>query len=184
MVNGSANQDGGASVKSEHGSRHPSPETTRSAHGTAPVVKTEEHHAVADQPVNVVEQKDAKMFGGRYFPWEPSIENQKPIDLFSKAIGDFIFFNVLTNSRLEEIRGRNVQFEIEAKLGTIIDKATNDRIYLPVRAGECVMGDEARIAFRSSMTEVSKYISCDSSSLFIPFLFLLSLSVSSCLRIY
>ena len=100
------------------------------------------------------EVKDTKMFGGRPFPWEPSIENQKPMDVFSKAVGDFLFFNVLTNGNMEEIRSRGVQFEIEAKLGTIIDKSTNDRIYLPVRVGECVMGDGARIVFRSSMTEV------------------------------
>ena len=103
-----------------------------------------------------VEARDAKMmFNGKPFPWEPSIENQKPIDVFSKTVGDFLFFNVLTNGHMEEIRSRGVQLEIEAKLGTIIDKATNDRIFLPVKAGECVMGEEARIAFRSSMTEVS-----------------------------
>ena len=102
-----------------------------------------------------VEARDSKMFNGKSFPWEPSIENQKPIDVFSKSVGDFIFFNVLTNGNMEEIRSRGVQLEIEAKLGTIIDKSTNDRIYLPVKAGECVMAEEARIAFRSSMTEVS-----------------------------
>lgn len=165
LVNGNAlHQDGsgGISVKAENSSRHASPETTRSTHSattttttTAAAVKTEDH-PMPDHPANVVpEPKDPKTFNGKYFPWESTIENQKPIDLFSKAIGDFIFFNVLSNSNIEEIRSRGVQFEIEAKLGTVIDKATNDRISLPVRAGECVMGDEARIAFRSSMTEVS-----------------------------
>lgn len=177
-VNGNAHpQDGGVPVKAEHTSRHASPETARSTHSTtinttAPAVKAEDHPVVKTQvkaqgeppadagaaapaPAVVAEPSDSKIFNGKYFPWEPSVDNQKPIDLFSKAIGDFIFFNVLSNRNLEEIRSRNVQFEIEAKLGIIIDKATNDRIVLPVRAGECVMSDEARIAFRSSMTEVS-----------------------------
>ena len=131
---------------------------------------------MADRPDT--EAKDPKMFAGRPFPWEPSIENQKPMDMFSKAVGDFLFFNVLTNGNIEEIRSRGVQFEIEAKLGTIIDKSTNDRIYLPVRVGECVMGDEARIAFRSSMTEVSFSIPSN------PLLFFFSARKGQCLSSY
>ncbi|RYP05085.1 hypothetical protein DL764_004046 [Monosporascus ibericus] len=149
LVNGNTHHEGGGSVKSEHTSRHSSPEATRPVPAAVPV-KVEDH-AVTEHAN--AEAKETKTFGGKSFPWEPTIENQKPIDVFSRTVGDFLFFNVLSNPNLEEIRSRNVQFEIEAKLGTVVDKSTNDRIHLPVRAGECVMNDEARIAFRSSMTE-------------------------------
>ncbi|KAI0599109.1 CYTH-like domain-containing protein [Biscogniauxia sp. FL1348] len=140
-VNGNQHHDAASSVKSEHVSRHTSPETARSVSN----LKTEEpNHSVA---------KDGPMFDGRAFPWEPSIENSKPLDVVSRSVGDFLVANVLNSPHMGEIQARGVQFEIEAKLGTIIDKHTNDRLYLPVRAGECILGEEARVAFRSSMTE-------------------------------
>lgn len=97
------------------------------------------------------------MFEGQPFPWEASIEGTKPIETVSKATADFIFMQVMNNPNIEEIRSRGVQFEIEAKLGIIIDRATNDRLQFstPISIGECVMQEGARISFRSSMTEVS-----------------------------
>ncbi|KAI1499009.1 mRNA triphosphatase CET1 [Biscogniauxia marginata] len=141
LANGNQHHDASASVKSEHVSRHASPETARSVTN----IKTDEpSHAIS---------KDGVIFDGRTFPWEPSIENAKPLDVASRSVADFLVLNVLNNPHIGEIQARGVQFEIEAKLGTIIDKNTNDRIYLPVRAGECILGDGARVAFRSSMTE-------------------------------
>lgn len=78
----------------------------------------------------------------------------RPYDDIPKKVADWLFINVVNNPDMGEIKSRGVQFEIEAKLGTIISKDTNDRIDLPV-GSECLMRDDSRIAFRSSMTEVS-----------------------------
>ncbi|KAI1736085.1 CYTH-like domain-containing protein [Xylaria scruposa] len=136
-VNG-AQRESGPTGRAEHASRHTSPETTRSAR--------EESSQVA--------AKDPLTFGGQPFPWEPSLDGSKPIDVISRAVADFFVFNVLQGPNPAELRARGAQIEIEAKLGTIIDKSTNDRIELRVQSGECVIGEGARIAFRSSMTEI------------------------------
>ncbi|KAI8947860.1 CYTH-like domain-containing protein [Xylaria longipes] len=138
-VNG-AQRESGPTSRTEHASRHTSPETARSTTQTR------------DEPSQVA-VKDSLTFGGQPFPWEPSIEASKPIDVISRSVADFFVFNVLQGPNPTELRARGAQIEIEAKLGTIIDKSTNDRVELRIQAGECVIGEGARIAFRSSMTE-------------------------------
>ncbi|KAI0002358.1 mRNA triphosphatase CET1 [Xylariaceae sp. FL0662B] len=139
-TNGNQPYDAGGSVKSDHVSRHASPEAARSVAS-----------AKAEDPNPST--RELRTFHGQPFPWEASIEQSRPLEMLSRCVADFLVFNVLQYRHLEEVQNRGVQFEIEAKLGTIIDKSTNDRIYFPIKAGECVLGDEARIAFRSSMTE-------------------------------
>ncbi|KAI1432560.1 CYTH-like domain-containing protein [Xylaria sp. CBS 124048] len=129
----------GPAIKTESISRHPSPEDTRS---TMPAKEESLKVAV----------KDPLTFGGQPFPWEPTIESSKPIDVISRSVADFFVFHVLQGPNPAELRARGAQVEIEAKLGTIIDKSTNDRIELRIQAGECVIGEGSRIAFRSSMT--------------------------------
>ncbi|KAI1324658.1 mRNA triphosphatase CET1 [Xylariaceae sp. FL0255] len=134
-----ANGTPSALIKSETLSRHASPEMARAA--THPI-KDEGNHA-GNVPL-----------ASTAFPWEPSLENNKPMDVVYKSVADFLVFHALQGASFEELGARGAQFEIEAKLGTIIDKATNDRIELrSVRAGECVIAEDARVAFRSSMTE-------------------------------
>jgi len=82
-----------------------------------------------------------------------TVTNSKPIEELSRKVADFLFFNVVNSDSLGEIQNRGVQFEIEAKLGTLIDRDTNMRVQLPV-ISECVLQDTGRIAFKSSMTEV------------------------------
>ncbi|KAI0506670.1 CYTH-like domain-containing protein [Xylaria bambusicola] len=129
-----------ATTRTEHVSRHTSPETARST-------------TLAREEPNQVAAKSSLTFGGQPFPWEPSIEGSKPIDFISRTIADFFVYNVLQGPNPAELRARGATFEIEAKLGTIIDKSTNDRVELRIQGGECIIGEEARIAFRSSMTE-------------------------------
>ncbi|KAJ3551657.1 hypothetical protein NPX13_g11310 [Xylaria arbuscula] len=129
-----------AAIRAEHASRHNSPETARST-------------TLAREEPNQPTAKGSSTFGGQPFPWEPTIENAKPIDFISRSLADFFVFNVLHGPNPAELRSRGATFEIEAKLGTIIDKSTNDRIELRIQGGECIIGEEARIAFRSSMTE-------------------------------
>ncbi|KAI1272332.1 CYTH-like domain-containing protein [Xylaria sp. FL0933] len=138
-VNG-AHPEPGSMMRAEHASRHTSPEVARS-------------NTLGKEDPGQVAAKSSSTFGGQPFPWEPTIEASRPIDVMSRAVADFFVFNVLRGPNPAELRSRGAQFEIEAKLGTIIDKSTNDRIELGIQMGECIIGEGARIAFRSSMTE-------------------------------
>lgn len=119
-------------------SRNTSPEATRS------------HQASHSQPPGSAAEPSPQDLLG---PWEPSITGVKPYEEITKTIADFLFLNVVNNEDMQEIRSQGIQFEIEAKLGTLIDKDTNHRVDRAVNS-ECVIHDGGRIAFRSSMTEV------------------------------
>ncbi|KAI0126302.1 mRNA-capping enzyme subunit beta [Xylariales sp. AK1849] len=156
LVNGTSNPPppppNEGSVKSEHVSRHTSPEATRSVGG--PAVKQEEAVAnhTKDHGLPIGPRNEAWVsFEGQPFPVEP-ICLSRPLDYLAKTIADHLYWNVLDNPNLREIQSRNIQFEVEAKLGTIIDRDTNQRVYYPVN-GECIINEEARVAFKSSMTE-------------------------------
>lgn len=149
VVNGNGHRSE-SNVKSEHASRPTSPEATRSV-GGGTSVKMEDHNPAPLPPV----VEEGYTFRGHPFPLECISLVNKPIDFLVKAVGDFLFVNVLSNPGLAEIQARGVQFEIEAKLGTIIDRDTDDRLDFPL-IGECVLSSEARIGFRSSMSEVSE----------------------------
>ncbi|KAK4237523.1 CYTH-like domain-containing protein [Achaetomium macrosporum] len=119
-------------------SRHASPEEKRSMASITPAP------SVAPDAVNQ---------WGPLGPWEASITNSVPQESFTKAIADFIFQYVILNQDRGEIQSRGVKFEIEAKLGMLIDKATNHRVDLPVLS-ECILSDSGNwLGFRSSMTE-------------------------------
>ncbi len=96
-------------------------------------------------------------------PWEPSITNVIPHEEITKAVMDFLFLEVVERTdfkigaagALSGLGG--AQLEIEAKLGQLIDRNTNERLRLPVST-ECIFNKDDpnwRTAFRSSMTEVS-----------------------------
>lgn len=86
-------------------------------------------------------------------PWEPSITGVKPADALAKVVADFLYLNVVRRDDLGELASRGVEIEIEAKLGHILDRQTNERLLLPVQT-ECVLADNAHLMFKSSMTEV------------------------------
>lgn len=86
-------------------------------------------------------------------PWEASITGVKPYEEISKAVADFLFINVINAHDAQEIASRGIDFEIEAKLGTLIDKDTNHRVD-KLLDSECVLHETGRVAFQSSMTEV------------------------------
>jgi hypothetical protein len=133
--------------KPERLSRHASPEERRSlapGHPAAPQAAP----SGPPQPPNA---------GEPLGPWEPCITGTRPFEELNKTVADFLFVNVVHNPDLGEITSRGVQFEIEAKLGTLISKDTNDRIYLPITS-ETVLHDNGRVTFRSSMTEVSIFL--------------------------
>lgn len=128
-------------------SRHVSPETSRSNAQGPPPNQAPPVAAIANKP---------NLLG----PWETTIANQDPFDEMCKTVADFFFFNVINPTELGELHGRpGIQFEIEAKLGCLMDRnpqRQGARYHLPVRS-EVVLSDEDKnaFAFSSSMTEVS-----------------------------
>ncbi|EXA50978.1 mRNA-capping enzyme subunit beta [Fusarium oxysporum] len=116
-------------------SRHASPETNR---GNPP------------PHVPVAEPGPQEILGA----WEPSLTGLKPFEDVSRQVADFLFLNVINTPDMREISSRGIQFEIEAKLGTLIDRDTNQRVDRGI-ASECVLMDNSRVAFKSSMTEGS-----------------------------
>jgi polynucleotide 5'-triphosphatase len=114
---------------------------------------TNGHHrpgAARPSPVPQVEFRGDGPLG----PWEPSITGFRPFEEVSKLVADWLFVQVVTRADAGELASRGVQIEIEAKLGQLIHKDTNERFYLPVQS-ECILADSRQITFRSSMTEVS-----------------------------
>lgn len=132
-VNGKRDNSGNA----ERISRHPSPETLLGQSG-----------APNQTPV-AADSRPQDILG----PWEASITGVKPYEEISKSVADFLFINVLNNEDIQEIMGRGILFEIEAKLGVLIDKDTSFRVERRIDS-ECILQDNGRTAFRSSMTEV------------------------------
>ncbi|EGY15578.1 mRNA-capping enzyme subunit beta [Verticillium dahliae VdLs.17] len=123
-------------IKQDLASRHASPEAVRS--------DSLKGAPVADHNPN---NEIVAILG----PWEPSITGVKPTDEIAKNVADFLYLNVVANPDSGEIANRGVEFEIEAKLGTLIDKDTNERVEKFVTTA-CLLHDTGRIAFRSSMT--------------------------------
>ena len=100
---------------------------------------------------------------GTLGPWEPSILNIIPSEEVTRVLSDFLFTEVVMRDDVGVAlagggKAQGAVLEIEAKLGQLIDKNTNERIRIPVMS-ECVVcraDPSIRIAFKSSMTEVSK----------------------------
>ena len=102
-------------------------------------------------------QPDIALLG----PWEPTILNIWPHDEVARVISDFLFHEVVNRDDVGAGPagggpGQGAVLEIEAKIGQLIDRNTNDRLRLPVMT-ECVVSKDdpnVRINFKSSMTEV------------------------------
>ena len=98
-------------------------------------------------------------------PWESNVIDTIPADEVTRIVADFLFPNVVLNSDVGVApagggRGLGAVLEIEAKIGRLIDRNTNDRLQLPVM-NECVISHadpNMRIAFESSMTEVRTFL--------------------------
>ncbi|KAI9682092.1 MAG: mRNA-capping enzyme subunit beta [Caeruleum heppii] len=92
--------------------------------------------------------------------WEPSFTNVIPAEEITRIIADFLFIQVVQRSdvgasSVGNVPDQQAQIEIEAKLGHLIDKNTNDRLRVPVLT-ECVFNKDDpsfRTSFKSSMTE-------------------------------
>ena len=122
-------------VKAEtNGNRHPSPALSREVHSA----ETPNPHPSA-------------LLGA----WEESITGVKPAQALTTQVADFLFMHVVSRPDLGELASRNVEIEIESKLGQLINIENNERLSLPVTT-ECAISEAYRlVGFRSAMTEVT-----------------------------
>ncbi len=142
-----AELNGRPDAKQERMSRHTSPEEKRVAPAPAPVQAPPVQPPPAPQAV-----PELPNLGKPLGPWEQSLLGTRPMDDITKAVADFLYLNVVANDRMGEINSRGIEFEIEAKLGTLIDRQTNQRMAIGAQS-ECVLS-RGDAVFRSSMTEV------------------------------
>ncbi|KAL8946531.1 MAG: hypothetical protein Q9222_007083 [Ikaeria aurantiellina] len=111
-------------------------------------------HDIVKQEPTPSELDPAGLLGA----WEPSITNVIPAEELTREISNYLFGIVQMNGvnfgPAGETSSSGANVEIEAKIGQIIDKNTNDRIRIPVLT-ECLLSHSdpnLRTAFRSSMT--------------------------------
>lgn len=81
----------------------------------------------------------------------------EPLDELSRAVADFLFHNVVLQDDPALVNGGpdGPVIEIEAKLGQLVEKDTNQRLKFPVLTETVYDSDTYRAKFCSSMTEVS-----------------------------
>ena len=119
-------------------------------------------HPIATPHVQMPVSQPLPQGRGPLGPWEPNILNFIPHEEITKAVSDFLFTEVVLRNDVGVVSNHGVHsqdavLEIEAKIGQIIDRNTNDRLRIPVLS-ECVLcGNDPsiRTTFKSSMTEVS-----------------------------
>lgn len=93
--------------------------------------------------------------------WEPSFTNSVPIEDVTKEVCDFLTAYIVDNPGLSalatgdagKLPSNHGSIEIEARLGSIIDKQTGARLKCPVRC-ETVLDQGVDVAFESVMTMV------------------------------
>lgn len=89
-------------------------------------------------------------------PWEASIRGPYPTDPFAFAVGKYLFEEILSRPDVGVGDARNGALEIEAKLGTLVERQTDQRIQLPVISPTVLARHmSANLRFESHMTEVS-----------------------------
>ena len=137
--------------------------TPRPINNTNGTSRTSGPAPTQSSPLNDVSAPDpSHPDDGPLGPWEHTFTNIIPADEVTKLVADFLFPNVVLNNEVGVApagggRGLGAVLEIEAKIGRLIDKNTNDRLQMPVM-NECVISHtdpNLRVAFESSMTEVS-----------------------------
>lgn len=149
-----------ASIKQDHEIKSALSQTS------VPTTIKEESNGHLTPPINqevALPKAQPELAGtGPLGPWEPSILNLIPSEEVTRIISDYLFTQVVLRDDVGAGPagggpGQGAVLEIEAKIGQLIDKNTNDRLRLPVMS-ECVVSKDdpnLRVTFKSSMTEVS-----------------------------
>ncbi|TKX20184.1 putative mRNA capping enzyme, beta chain [Elsinoe australis] len=89
-------------------------------------------------------------------PWELSVTDTERGNPLTFAIATFLYQQMLMREDLGAGDPKNGSLEIEAKIGTLIDMNTNDRLQLPVQTTTVLKEDftRSRLRFESRMNEV------------------------------
>ena len=104
--------------------------------------------------------KKARISGILGAPWEVSVTETIPADRLLHQVAEFLYITMLSNPNLGAGDARNGALEIEAKVGTLVDKNNNERLNLPITT-PCALHEgfsKSHVRFESFITEVS--ISC------------------------
>ncbi len=143
-----------------HGPRHAPNASAPAENGQPKGMQGSNGHSNQANGVHVPVAQPDLAATGPLGPWEPSFLNIIPAEELVRIISDWLFGNVVQSDvgvgPAGGGAGGGAVLEIEAKIGQLIDKNTNDRLRLPV-LNECVVSHadpNIRIAFKSSMTEV------------------------------
>ncbi|KAB8337035.1 hypothetical protein FH972_021339 [Carpinus fangiana] len=91
-------------------------------------------------------------------PWEPTITNVIPFEPVTREISNFLWTTVVQDQSTGTGEAGGVpsslgQFEIEARLGHIIDPKTHQRLHMPYVRTETALDPSMEVAFESQMTE-------------------------------
>ena len=90
--------------------------------------------------------------------WEPTFTNVIPHEELTRVLSDFLFAHIVGTDAhgtgaAGSIPSSQGQLEIEAKIGRIINRSTNERLQLPIKT-ETVLAEGIDVAFESFMTVV------------------------------
>lgn len=113
-------------------------------------------HTNGHAPQNGHDPADVKYIPG-FGPWEGSIQGKiAQSNLFVLEIGKYLFEEILSRPDVGVGDARNGALEIEAKLGTLVDRNTNQRFHVPILHPAVLdRRISANLRFESHMTEVS-----------------------------
>lgn len=89
-------------------------------------------------------------------PWELSVTGTLPADHLMHHVAEFLYITMLSHPDLGAGGSKDGALEIEAKVGTLVDKNENDRLKLPVTT-PCALHEgfsKSHVRFESFITEV------------------------------
>lgn len=89
-------------------------------------------------------------------PWESCFTNCTPHEDLTTLLADFLFEHVVRNESIGtgsagDIPSSSGQLEIEAKIGTLVDRGKNDRLRMPVLNEVAIDERTMDVAFESNM---------------------------------
>ena len=88
-------------------------------------------------------------------PWEPTFTDVAPSDELLREVANYLYIEMLRRPDLGAGDTKVGSIEIEAKIGTLVNRGSNDRIRLPVTTMTVLTRDYSRdLRFESFMTEV------------------------------
>lgn len=84
---------------------------------------------------------------------EPNISGVPAYNVIQRVVMDMLFDNVVRRAGLPQVNGIVCKFEIEAKLGKVIDRHTHNRLSLPVHTDTVLSPHAIDTAFESALTK-------------------------------